>query len=79
MGNGWATLIMESAEISTKTIEKDIKSFRKRLNQAQDKLTDLPKSAGTYRDRKKLKVQKHALSQEIEHVQKLIQIAQERL
>ncbi len=68
---------MKSVEISIEAIERDIKIFKERIEQAQEKLAGLPKTAGAYRDRNKLEVKRHALEQEVDHIRKLIQIARE--
>ena len=59
---------MKSVDISVEVIEKDILVFKRRIKKAREKLDDLPTTAKTFQERKKLKIQKSSLEKEIRHV-----------
>jgi predicted nucleic acid-binding Zn-ribbon protein len=60
-------------------IKKDIRAFEKRIQDAKDKLSELPGAADTLQDRQNLKGKRHILNSEIDHVERLIGIAEEAL
>jgi hypothetical protein len=60
-------------------ILKDIAGFNNRIWIAREQLVALPSSPSTCKERKKMNDQRRQLSQEIEHVQRLILMAQEAL
>lgn len=66
-------------EVTRKSIEQDIETFKDRIEQARSKLSKLPKGFLPYPEHKKREKQKKAFKAEIEHVQKLISIAREGL
>jgi len=70
---------MKYLELTRKDISNDIEVFKKRIRNAQEKLTALPQKASEFKERKKLKLKRRVLKQEIEHVQGLIAIASEAL
>ena len=65
--------------ITDEGIRQDIEQFRERISKAQAKLNELPDTAWTPKDRKKLKTQRKVLVDEIAHVKGLINIAEEAL
>jgi hypothetical protein len=60
-------------------IREDIRGFEKRIQDAKDKLSELPVTAGTLQARQNLKEKRRILTSEIEHVKRLIGIAEEAL
>jgi predicted nucleic acid-binding Zn-ribbon protein len=60
-------------------IREDIREFEKRIQDARDKLATLPETATTLKARKKLKEKRYILTSEIEHVKRLVSIAEEAL
>jgi len=60
-------------------IREDIEKFNERIQDAKAKLAALPATAATWQARKSLKEQRHILNSEIEHVKRLIGIAEEAL
>ncbi len=67
-------------ELSDETILQDIADFKKRIQKAKGQLSELPTAAaaGTWQTRKELQ-KRRVLEAEVEHVKKLISIAQEAL
>jgi hypothetical protein len=65
--------------LTDEDIRGDIKGFEQRIQDARDKLSELPETAGTWKEQKKLKEKRYILTSEIEHVKRLIDIAQEAL
>jgi len=65
--------------LTNEDIREDIRGFEKRIQDAKKKLAKLPETAGTWQDRKKLAEKKRILNDEIRHVRKLIDMAQEAL
>lgn len=66
-------------ELTQSEIKADIRAYQDRIKQAQLKLAGLPASAATYNERKRLKTQRHALTQDIEHIKGLVRIAESAL
>jgi hypothetical protein len=65
--------------LTDEDIRKDIRGFEQRIQDARDKLSELPATAGTLQARKKLQEKQRILTSEIEHVKRLIGIAEEAL
>lgn len=70
---------MATLELTRREIFNDIEVFKKRIRNAQEKLAVLPQLANGYKERKKLRLKRRVLKQEIEHVDGLISIASEAL
>lgn len=70
---------MTYLELTEENILKDIEVFKKRIRNAQEKIAALPQKATGYKKRKKLKLKRRVLEQEIEHVKGMIAIASEAL
>lgn len=60
-------------------LKEDLQGFYDRLQDARNKLSELPETAGTWKERKKLAEKKRILNDEIRHVHRLIDIAREAL
>jgi hypothetical protein len=60
-------------------IRKDIKGFEKRIQDAKAKLSELPVTASTWQARKKLKEKRRIFILEIEHVHRLVSMAEEAI
>ena len=65
--------------LTNEDIREDIRGFEKRIQDARSKLTALTEKAGNWQDRKKLAEKRRILNDEIRHVSKLIDMAQEAL
>jgi hypothetical protein len=65
--------------LTDEDIREDIRGFEKRIQDARDKLSELPDTARTWKEQKKLKEKKRILTSEIGHVKRLIGIAKEAL
>jgi len=65
--------------LTNEDIRQDIRRFEQRIQDARDKLSALPETAGTWQARKKLDEKKRILNDEIRHVNKLIDMAREAL
>ena len=66
-------------EISDLLIHRDIDEFNRRITTAQAKLAELPATAATWLERKKLKARRRFLQDEIVHIQHQVDIATEAL
>ncbi len=66
-------------EFSDMFIKQDIQKLNQRISDAKKKLNELPASASTWKDRKKLNARRHNLKSEIQHVKNLIEIAESSL
>ncbi len=66
-------------KLTRKEILNDIEVFKERIRAAEKKIAALPQKANGYKERKKLKLKRRVLEQEIEHVKGLIAIASEAL
>lgn len=67
---------MTTLELTRRDILNDIEVFKERIRRAQEKLAALPEKANGYKERKKLRLKRRALKQEIERVNGLIMIAE---
>jgi hypothetical protein len=67
---------MTALELTRTDILNDIEVFKRRMRNAQEKLAVLSRKANGCKERKKLRLKRSALRQEIEHVNGLIVIAQ---
>lgn len=65
--------------LTDEDILQDIEGFQQRISQAEDKMAALPETANTWQANKKLANKRHILESEIEHVKRLIGIAEEAL
>jgi hypothetical protein len=65
--------------LTDKDILQDIENFKKRIQDAKFKLSELPATAGAWQAQKKLQEKRRILTSEIEHVKGLIGIAEEAL
>ena len=65
--------------LTDEDILEDIREFEQRIQAARDKLSELPETADTWPAKKKLKEKRYILGSEIEHVKRLISIAEEAL
>jgi len=66
---------MRPLKLIRKEILNDIEVFKERIRAAEKKLAALPQKANGYKERKRLKLKRRVLEQEIEHVNGLIVIA----
>ena len=66
-------------ELTTEDILKDIEGYRDRIAAAREKLAALPAGHLPYPQHKKREKQRRELQAEIEHVQKLIEYANEAI
>jgi len=66
-------------KITNKTIETDIAGFQNRISEARTKLAELPASATSWAERKKLGCRRRELESEIKHVRRLSAYARESL
>lgn len=71
--------IMGPLKLTRKQILNDIEVFKERIRAAEKKIVALPQRANGYKERKKLKLKRRVLEQEIEHAKGLIAIASEAL
>ena len=62
--------------LTDEDILQDIENFKKRIQDAKAKLAKLPETAETWPARKKLDEKRRILTSEIEHVKRLIGIAE---
>jgi len=54
--------------LTDEDIREDIREFEQRIQDARDKLAELPETAATWEVKKKLKEKRYILTSEIEHV-----------
>ncbi len=66
-------------ELTKRDIQQDIEAFEGRIQIAMDKLSVLPSTASTPKERRGIRDRRRALLQEIEHVRALIALASEAL
>jgi hypothetical protein len=66
-------------ELTRDDILKDIEAYEERIRNARDKLSGLPAAGSTLKERKKIKIRRHTLLSEIDHVRGLISIAEQAL
>jgi hypothetical protein len=66
-----AELILTQADI-----EADIDAYQARIQSARDKLATMPVTASSYQDGKKLKTQRRAIQDEINHVFRILAYAE---
>ena len=66
---------VKTMQIIDETIREDIEKFNDQISKAQAKLAALPATAGTYKDRMKLKAKRKALVDDISHVRGLIRVS----
>ena len=57
-------------------IEADIEAYQARIKTAADRLADMPATASTYQEQKKLKTQRRTLQDEINHVYRILAYAE---
>jgi predicted nucleic acid-binding Zn-ribbon protein len=65
--------------LTDEDIQEDIRGFEQRIQDARGKLSELPETDGTWQAGKKLADKRRVLESEIEHVKRLIGIAEEAL
>ena len=65
--------------LTKESILADIDKFQYRVSDAERKLFELPKTATSFRDRKKIKKARRKLLYEIEHVNRMASYAREAL
>ena len=66
-------------ELTRENILNDIEIFEQRIRAAEEKIAALPQTANGYKKRKKLRLKRRVLKQEIGHVNGLIAIASKAL
>ena len=65
--------------LTNEDILEDIRAFEKRIQDAKAKLSELPETASTWQARKKLKEKRRIFILEIEHVHRLVSMAEEAI
>jgi hypothetical protein len=77
----WTTGEIEivALNLTQDIILDEIEDYRKRIGDAQQKLSALPKNPAGFQERKKTDFKRRVLGQEVEHVKGLIRIAKEAL
>ena len=66
-----AELILTQADIAA-----DIEAYQARIQSARDKLAAMPATASTYKEQKKLKTQRRAIQDNINHVFRILAYAE---
>ena len=70
---------MTTLELTREEILEDIKGYQERICKAQEKLSELPATVSTVKERRRVKNKRRIFLTEIDHVQGLISIAEEAL
>ena len=70
---------MNELQLTDEMIRSDIAGYEQRIETAQEKLAELPDSAASWKERKKIQDTKRALEGDIKHISHIIKYAIEAL